>query len=39
MLHNLIAGSKLEIVPGAGHFAHRDKPDEVLQLTQEFLDK
>jgi len=37
MIHNLIPGSKLETVPGAGHFAHRDRPDEVFTLIQEFL--
>jgi pimeloyl-ACP methyl ester carboxylesterase len=37
IFHNLVDGSLLEVVPGAGHFAHRDKPDRVLELIQEFL--
>lgn len=37
MFHHLIAGSKLEIIPGAGHFAHLDKPADVLRHIKEFL--
>jgi pimeloyl-ACP methyl ester carboxylesterase len=37
MFHHLIAGSKLELIPGAGHFAHLDKPDEVMKKIKEFL--
>jgi len=37
MFHHLIAGSKFETVPGAGHFAHLDKPAEVLKYVKEFL--
>lgn len=37
MFHHLIAGSKFEVIPGAGHFAHRDKPEQVLPLIHEFL--
>jgi pimeloyl-ACP methyl ester carboxylesterase len=37
MFHHLIAGSKLEIVPEAGHFAHLDKPAVVMQQIKEFL--
>lgn len=37
ILHSLIKGSKLEIIPGAGHFVHLDKPDIVLQNIQDFL--
>ena len=37
MFHHLIAGSKLEVVPGAGHFAHLDKPEEVMKQIKEFL--
>jgi pimeloyl-ACP methyl ester carboxylesterase len=33
----LIQGSHLEIVPGAGHFVHLDKPAEVGALIKEFL--
>jgi len=32
ILHNLIKGSRLEVVPAAGHFVHLDKPDETLQF-------
>lgn len=39
ILHNLIKGSRLEIVPGAGHFVHRDKPDEVLKLIAGHLER
>lgn len=34
---NLINGSMLEIVGGAGHFVHHDKPKEVNLLVEEFL--
>jgi len=37
MFHHLIAGSKLEVIPGAGHFVHRDKPEQVLPLIRKFL--
>lgn len=37
MFHHLIAGSKLEVIPGAGHFAHLDKPTVVLHQILEFL--
>jgi pimeloyl-ACP methyl ester carboxylesterase len=37
MFHHLIAGSKFETIPGAGHFAHRDKPEQVLPLIGKFL--
>jgi pimeloyl-ACP methyl ester carboxylesterase len=37
LLHNLIAGSKFETLPGAGHFAHLDKPDAVLRNIRSFL--
>lgn len=39
ILHNLIKGSRLEIVPGGGHFVHLDKPDEVLELTVGHLER
>ncbi len=35
--HDLIKGSRLEIVKDAGHFVHRDQPDKVNQLIEEFL--
>jgi pimeloyl-ACP methyl ester carboxylesterase len=39
ILHNLIKGSRLEIIPGAGHFVHLDKPDEVLKLMEGHIDR
>lgn len=35
--HNLIAGSKFDIVPDAGHFVHLDKTDYVLDEIEGFL--
>jgi pimeloyl-ACP methyl ester carboxylesterase len=35
--HELIGGSTLEIVVGAGHFIHVDRPREVTNMIQEFL--
>jgi pimeloyl-ACP methyl ester carboxylesterase len=29
----LAAGSRVEIVPGAGHFLHLERPDEVARLV------
>lgn len=37
MFHHLITGSKLEIIPGAGHFVHLDKPVVVVKQIKEFL--
>lgn len=37
MLHGLIHGSQLKIVPAAGHFVHLDKPDKVLLMLRKFL--
>lgn len=37
IFHHLIAGSRLEVIPGAGHFAHLDKTETVLQMIGEFL--
>jgi pimeloyl-ACP methyl ester carboxylesterase len=37
MFHTLIPGSKFEVIPGAGHFAHRDKPEQVIKLITEFI--
>jgi pimeloyl-ACP methyl ester carboxylesterase len=36
-LHELIASSKLAIIPGAAHFVHLDEPDRVNKLIEEFL--
>ena len=37
ILHNLIAGSTLETVGGAGHFVHLDKPETVNKLIRSYL--
>ncbi len=37
LLHNLIAGSRFEIIAGAGHFVHLDKPEAVMHYIQDFL--
>lgn len=36
-LHELIPGSTLEVLPGAGHFVHLDRPQEVATAIQEFV--
>ena len=36
-LSHLIPNSKLEVVPGTGHFVHREKPQEVVRVIQKFL--
>ena len=30
-------GLKIEIVPGAGHFVHQERPDHVNKLILKFL--
>jgi len=35
--HELIDGSTLEVLPGAGHFIHLDRPQEVEKTVGEFL--
>jgi len=35
--HQLINGSTLEILPGAGHFVHIDRPAEVVRAIEGFL--
>lgn len=35
--HELIEGSTLEVLPGVGHFAHLDRPHEVMRAIEEFL--
>lgn len=37
ILHNLIDGSRLEVIPEAGHFAHLDKPEIVEDQIRKFL--
>lgn len=34
---SLIKGSRLEVIEGAGHFLHDDRPDRVAELIKEFL--
>jgi pimeloyl-ACP methyl ester carboxylesterase len=36
-LKELIKASRLEIIPGAGHFIHHDKQSEVAGLIEGFL--
>jgi pimeloyl-ACP methyl ester carboxylesterase len=37
LFHRYMQGSSLEVLPGAGHFVHHDKPAEVSKLVQDFL--
>lgn len=37
LLHQAIAGSVLEVVPGADHFVHQQKSEQVANLIQEFI--
>lgn len=36
--HEAIPGSRLEIIAGAGHFPHVERPDEFLEILHDFLD-
>lgn len=36
LFHEAIDGSTLEVLPGAGHFVHVDRPGDVLRAIQEF---
>ena len=36
--HDAIAGSRLEILPGVGHFPHAEAPDRFLDALTDFLD-
>ena len=31
------AGLRIEMIPGAGHFVHQERPDEVNRLVLDFL--
>ncbi|HXK38929.1 MAG TPA: alpha/beta hydrolase, partial [Candidatus Paceibacterota bacterium] len=35
-LNKLISGSKLEVISGAGHFVHQERPEEVVNLISKF---
>ena len=35
-LNKLIYGSKLEVIGGAGHFVHQERPEEVVNLISKF---
>ncbi len=37
LFHQQINGSTLEILPGAGHFVHLDRPQEVTKAIEEFI--
>ncbi|HEX5447669.1 MAG TPA: alpha/beta hydrolase [Candidatus Saccharimonadales bacterium] len=37
LLNQSIRGSRLEVMPGAGHFVHHEQPDKVASLIDEFL--
>jgi len=37
LLHHLISGSTLEVLPGAGHFVHLDEPKKVLDMIKGFV--
>lgn len=36
-LHGLVRGSILKVIPGAGHFVHRERPEEVSELILKFI--
>lgn len=38
ILRDAIAGSRLEVIDGAGHFVHQEKAAEVARLIKDFLD-
>lgn len=35
-LHQLISGSNLQVIKGAGHFVHKERPEEVSELIRKF---
>jgi pimeloyl-ACP methyl ester carboxylesterase len=37
LFNQAIKGSKLEIIPGAGHFVHQDAPEKVATLVEGFI--
>ncbi|MDO8481632.1 MAG: alpha/beta hydrolase [bacterium] len=36
-LNQFISGSKLQVLNGAGHFVHRERPTEVAKMIREFI--
>ncbi|MFN2615929.1 MAG: alpha/beta fold hydrolase [Thermoleophilaceae bacterium] len=36
--HELVRGSRLEVLPDAGHFPHLDQPDRFLEVLADFVD-
>jgi len=36
LFHEAIEGSTLEILPGAGHFVHIDRPHDVIAAIERF---
>lgn len=36
-LHSHIAGSAIQVIPGAGHYVQREKPEEVNRAIEEWL--
>jgi pimeloyl-ACP methyl ester carboxylesterase len=36
-LSRLIPGSRLAVIPGAGHFVHQERPREVVEIIKSFL--
>jgi pimeloyl-ACP methyl ester carboxylesterase len=36
-LHEMISGSELKVIPGTGHFVHREEPEKVVQMIKNFI--
>jgi pimeloyl-ACP methyl ester carboxylesterase len=37
-VHKLVKGSRLEVMPDAGHFPHLDDPDRFLEILEDFIE-
>jgi pimeloyl-ACP methyl ester carboxylesterase len=37
-VHKLVKGSRLEVMPEAGHFPHLDDPDLFLEILEDFIE-
>ena len=37
-VHKLVKGSRLEVMPDAGHFPHLDDPDRFLEILEDFVE-